>query len=372
MIYLDYAGLGIPREDALRQEYEYKLALSKDPSLEFKYFDIIEKNKKHLCKKFFHTENHMLSYVRNTTEGLTITSNVVPIQEGDEVLISSLEHRSADNSWEYICEKKGAKLIKVNILPSDDAATIVKKYKKLTSEKTKVIFCSHIDRNFGILFPVKELSKLAVKNNAFMIVDGAQAVGLIDVNLDELDCSIYVCSFHKWCQMPVAMGAMLCKKSISHSLGRLYVGEKRLEEESVEEKDFGTDELGTRNVALEMCIPMLIDHQYQRPDNNVFQYFIQKLEGISDVVKIISHFENAGRGFIVVDMIDNNDNLEDVLFKEYGIMIGRIKKAGKIYLRFSFDNYTQKNEIHILIEALKDIARNHVKIGCVNPSATLF
>ena len=361
MIYMDYAGLGIPREDALRQEYEYKLALAKDPSLEFKYFNIIEQNKLHLAKKIFHTSDYMVSYVRNTTEGLTITSNVVPLSAGDEVVSSSLEHRSADNSWEYICEKKKAKYIKVQIEPKDDPETIVNKYKAAVTDKTKVVFCSHVDRNFGIVFPVQELSKLAKEKNAYMVVDGAQAVGLIDVNLDELDCSIYICSFHKWCRMPVAMGAMLSKKSITHELGRLYVGEQRLEDEKVEDKDFGTDELGTRNVALEMCIPLLFDNPKANDRNNteVFEYFLQELMEISDIVNVVSYIQNDGRGFIVVDVLNNNDNLEDELFLTYGIMIGRVKKNTKIYLRFSFDRSTQKNEIHLLIEALKDIARNH-------------
>lgn len=357
MIYLDHAGLGIPREDALRQEYEYKLAMSKDQSLEFKYFDIIEKNKKYLSKKFFHTENYMISYVRNTTEAITITSNVIPLQSDDEVVMSSLEHRSADNTWEYICKKKKANLIKVNISPLDDSNTIINKFAEKITNKTKVVFCSHIDRNFGIIFPIKELSNLAHAKDAYMIVDGAQAVGLIDVNLDELNCSIYVCSFHKWCKMPVAMGAMISKKEITSRLGRLYVGERRLDEEKVEEKDFGTDELGTRNVALEMCIPLLFESVKDNNDNSVFTYFLQKLDSISDVVKVISYIHNNGKGFIVVDVLNNNDNLQEVLYKEYGIMVGRIFKDGKYYLRVSFDPNTQKNEIHIFIEALKDIAR---------------
>ena len=84
-----------------------------------------------------------------------------------------------------------------------------------------------------------------------------------------------------------------------------------------------------------------------------------KSGSISQVVEVISYIHSNGKGFIVVDMIDNNENLQDILFNEYGIMIGRIKKDNKIYLRFSFNDSTQKNEIHILIEALKDIARNH-------------
>ncbi len=361
MIYMDYAGLGLPRQDALRQEYEYKLALSMDPSLEFKYVDIIERNKKNISRKFFHTENYMVSYVRNTTEGITIASNVIPLKDGDEVVLSSLEHRSADNSWEYMCEKKKAKLIKVSINPNDTAEKIVEKFKAAVTEKTKVVFCSHIDRNFGIVFPVKEISKVAYSVNAYSVVDGAQAVGLVDVNLDDLDCSIYICSFHKWCRMPVAIGALLCKNSITHNLERLYVGERRLDEEDIKEKDFGTDELGTRNVALEMCLPMLIDiNPSDNNHDNVYNYFVQKLQSISHIVKIISSIENDGRGFIVVDVLDINENLQDLLFDDYGIMIGRILKDGKFYLRFSFDWTTQKNEIHILIETLKDIVRNHI------------
>lgn len=360
MIYMDHAGLGLPRQDALQQEFEYKLALSMDPSLEFKYVEIIERNKKNISRCFFHTNQYMLSYVRNTTEGITIASNVIPLNEGDEVVLSSLEHRAADNSWEYICEKKKAKLIKVSVSPNDSSNQIVEKFKNAITNKTKVVFCSHIDRNFGIIFPIKEISKLAENVNAYSVVDGAQAVGLIDVNLDELNCSIYICSFHKWCRMPVAKGAMLCKNSITHDLERLYVGERRFEEENVKEKDFGTDELGTRNVALEMCLPMLIDTETENVGENVYNYFMQKLKSISHIVSITSSIENNGRGFIVVDVLNNNDNLQKVLFDDYGIMIGRILKEGKIYLRFSFDRTTQKNEIHILIEALKDISRNYV------------
>lgn len=360
MIYMDHAGLGLPRQDALQQEFEYKLALSMDPSLEFKYVEIIERNKKNISRCFFHTNQYMLSYVRNTTEGITIASNVIPLNEGDEVVLSSLEHRAADNSWEYICEKKKAKLIKVSVSPNDSSNQIVEKFKNAITNKTKVVFCSHIDRNFGIIFPIKEISKLAENVNAYSVVDGAQAVGLIDVNLDELNCSIYICSFHKWCRMPVAKGAMLCKNSITHDLERLYVGERRFEEENVKEKDFGTDELGTRNVALEMCLPMLIDTETENVGENVYNYFMQKLKSISHIVSITSSIENNGRGFIVVDVLNNNDNLQKVLFGDYGIMIGRILKEGKIYLRFSFDRTTQKNEIHILIEALKDISRNYV------------
>lgn len=362
MIYMDYAGLGLPRQDALRQEYEYKLALSMDPSLEFKYVDIIERNKKNISRRFFHTENYMVSYVRNTTEGITIASNVIPLEAGDEVVLSSLEHRSADNSWEYMCEKKKAKLIKVPVNPDDTAEVIIEKFKSAVNEKTKVVFCSHIDRNFGIIFPIKEISQIADSVNAYSVVDGAQAVGLVDVNLEKLDCSIYICSFHKWCRMPVAMGALLCKNNITHNLERLYVGERRLDEEDVKEKDFGTDELGTRNVALEMCLPMLIDvNPSDNNHDNVYDYFVQKLHSIAHIVEIVSCVENNGRGFIVVDVLNNNENLQDVLFNDYGIMVGRILKEGKIYLRFSFDWSTQKNEIHILIEALKDIARNSYK-----------
>lgn len=141
----------------------------------------------------------------------------------------------------------------------------------------------------------------------------------------------------------------------------MYVGEQRLEDEKVEDKDFGTDELGTRNVALEMCIPLLFDNPKANDRNNteVFEYFLQELTEISDIVNVVSYIQNDGRGFIVVDVLNNNDNLEDELFLTYGIMIGRVKKNTKIYLRFSFDRSTQKNEIHLLIEALKDIARNH-------------
>jgi len=361
MIYFDHAGMGIPREDALKQEFEYKLAMSRDPSLEFKYFDRIERNKKYIGRNIFGATNYMVSYVRNATEGLTIASNVLPIAKDDEIIITNLEHRAAANSWEYICRLKKAKLVIVDIAFEDSEETIFAKYEAVLTEKTKVIFCSHIDRNFGLLFPVKQLSELAKRNHAFMVIDGAQSAGLIDFNLDEIDCDIYVCSFHKWCRMPAALGVMLTNNRITHTLNRLYVGERRLAEEKPEEKDFGTDELGTRNVALEMCLPMLVDWltEYRSASSKVVDHHMSRIGALSDKIRLLHTLTINGRGFSAVEILtDHNPAIQDVFYSDYGILLGRINYHDKCFLRISYDHDTTESDFHILFEALKDYARN--------------
>jgi selenocysteine lyase/cysteine desulfurase len=360
MIYFDHAGLGIPREEGLRQEYEYKFALSRDPSLEMKYFEIIDRDKAYISKHIFGATNYSVSYMRNATEALTITSNVVPITADDEVIISDLEHRAGVNSWEYICKKKNAKLITISIDNNDTDEAIVKKYAKAISKKTKVMFCSHIDRNFGIIFPIKKLSALAKEHDVLMVIDGAQATGLIDYKLDEIDCGIYVSSFHKWCRMPTALGIMLTRKDLLDKLDRLYVGEKRLSEEDVKSKDFGTDELGTRNVSLEMCLPLLIDWKKEEKKNNqeVINSFLDRLKSMPDTVSVVKILNSDGRGFVVLDVVDSNcADMQKAFFDQYGIMIGRVFNKGKYYIRVSFGTTTKESDCNILIAALKNYAR---------------
>ena len=361
MIYLDHAGIGIPLEDILNQEYRYKVAMSRDPSLEFKYTDSIERNKQYISNEIFGATDYMVSYIRNTTEGLTIASNVLPIVETDEIIITNLEHRSAANSWEYICKLKKAKLVIVDIAYDDTDEDICKKYLEVITARTKVIFCSHVDRNFGIIFPIYKLSEIAFSNNAFMVIDGAQAVGLIDINLDEIKCSIYICSFHKWCRMPAALGVMLTRNNITHSLNRLYVGERRFVEESPDEKDFGTDELGTRNVALEMCLPLLVEWltSAKKEFNNTVDCHLLKLESISKEIKILHSLNKNGRGFSSVEILTyNRADIQDVFFRDYGILLGRINYNNKTFLRVSYDHDTTDSDFHILIEAIKDYVRN--------------
>ena len=352
--YFDYAGLGKARKDIIRLEKKYKIAISNHPLKEDEFLEKIENQKDLIKKNLFFGENYQLSYTRNTTEALTIITNSLELHENDEIIISSLEHRSVVNSWELVCLKKKCilKIAEVDFDYTDEQ--IVDAYLNKVTDKTKVIFCPHIDRNYGIIFPVKKLSEFSIKRNIYMIIDGAQAAGLISIDLDDINCSIYIGSFHKWFNFPSALGFMLVKTNLITSLSRLYVGGKRFKDQNLIEKDFAGDELGTRNVSLEMCVPKakrLVEGNNRHIKK--INYLITQLKGFKESIKILNYINVKGRGFITIQFLNVNENLEKLFYEKYNLIVGRVIKNNKYYIRISYDLYTTANDIRYLLKAIR-------------------
>ena len=362
--YFDYAGLGIARKDIIRLEKKYKMAMANSPLKEDEYLRIIDSQKELIKNKLFSADKYQISYTRNTTESITIIINSIELKENDEIIISSLEHRSVVNSWELACLKNKSKLRVAEINFDYTEEQIIESFSKEINDNTKVIFCPHIDRNYGIIFPVKELASLAKEKDICIIIDGAQAAGLIAINLDEINCDVYVGSFHKWFNFPAALGFMLVNKNLISKLSRLYVGGKRFADEKLIDKDFAGDELGTRNVALEMCLSKakrcVEGNKYHI---NKINNLISKLKEFKNELKILNYINIQGRGFITIEVLNCKNNmkkifLEKLFFEKYNIIIGRVIKNNNYYIRISYDIHTTKRDIKYLLKSLRKYVSN--------------
>ena len=354
IMYYDYAGLGVPLSEVLTKEYEYKIQMANNPTLEKEYENQIEFEKEKILNNFFRAKGYRISYVRNATEGTTIIANSLKLRNGDEILISNLEHRSSVNTLYLVCEKGNCSIKEVIISPSDTSRTILRKFENAISKKTKVIFISHVDRNFGIIFPVKEISALAAVYNLISIIDGTQAVGLIDVNLNDINCDVYICSFHKWCCLPPACGAILAKERIYNKFDRLYVGGERLGKKRIQDREFGGYELGTRNIALEMCLPMILCPK-ESSENWVDEYIQGILEQYDDI-SLVSSIRSNGYGFFVLCTSQtNNFDFCETLAERYNIFVGKVFKYNNEFLRISYMPHISKNDINNLFTAIQNI-----------------
>ncbi|MFZ1291833.1 MAG: cysteine desulfurase [Melioribacteraceae bacterium] len=138
-------------------------------------------------------------FVRGATEGINLVSNSLCranyFKEGDEILISYMEHHSNIVPWQLLCERKKLKLKVVPV--NDNGEFIFEEYEKLLSEKTKLVSVVHISNALGTINPVKEIVKKAHEFNIPVLLDGAQAVSHVKVDVQDLDCDFYVFSGHK-------------------------------------------------------------------------------------------------------------------------------------------------------------------------------
>lgn len=157
-------------------------------------------------------------FVRGTTEGINLVAHSFGrkfLNHGDEILISHMEHHSNIVPWQIVCEMLGAKLI---IIPITDQGEIdLRVFGKLLTPKTKLVSLVHVSNSLGTVNPVKKIIEMAHRVGARVLIDGAQAIPHIPVDVQELDCDFYAFSGHK-VYGPTGIGVLYGKSSLLDEL----------------------------------------------------------------------------------------------------------------------------------------------------------
>ncbi|SUZ98751.1 uncharacterized protein METZ01_LOCUS51605 [marine metagenome] len=137
-------------------------------------------------------------YTRNTTEGINLVAHSYGRQNvgpGDDIIVSNMEHHSNIVPWQMLCEEKGANL---RVVPIDDTGEMVMdEYEKMLSSRTKLVSITHVSNALGTILPAAQIAAMAHAHGAPVLLDGAQAVPHMPVDMKELDCDFYVFSGHK-------------------------------------------------------------------------------------------------------------------------------------------------------------------------------
>ena len=157
-------------------------------------------------------DSREIVFTRSTTESINLVaaSFVRPrLETGDEILISTMEHHSNIVPWQLLCEERGATLKVIPI--DDDGEIILEEYERLLSERTKIVGVVHVSNALGTINPVREMIKLAHARGVPVLIDGAQALPHLAVDVRELDCDFFVCSAHK-AYGPTGIGALYGKR----------------------------------------------------------------------------------------------------------------------------------------------------------------
>lgn len=151
-------------------------------------------------------------FTRGTTESINLVASSFGerfIGEGDEVIVSAMEHHSDMVPWQLVCGRKGAK---VKYIPfSDEGVLDLEAYKKLFTERTRIVAVNHVSNTLGTVNPVEEIIKIAHSHDVPVLIDGAQSVAHIAVDVQALDCDFYCFSGHKM-YAPMGVGVMYGKR----------------------------------------------------------------------------------------------------------------------------------------------------------------
>ncbi|MFN8570886.1 MAG: aminotransferase class V-fold PLP-dependent enzyme [Gemmatimonadaceae bacterium] len=154
---------------------------------------------------------------RSTTEGMNWVAQGLGLVSGDHVLTTDQEHPGGRSGWDYVARKYGVVIDTVAISPAEhDANRIIDQFAKAITPRTRVVVFSHLLTSTGLRMPVSELTALARTRGCRSVIDGAQAVGGIAVDVKALGCDVYVTSGHKWLLAPPGTGLLY----LSNDIGR--------------------------------------------------------------------------------------------------------------------------------------------------------
>ena len=171
------------------------------------------------AQKFINApHSHEIIFVRGATEGINLVAQTfgrARVQSGDEVLITAMEHHSNIVPWQILCDEKGAKLRVAPI--NDQGELLLDEFAKLLGPRTKLAAVTHVSNALGTINPLKRMIELAHAQNVPVLVDGAQAVPHMKVDVQALDCDFYAFSGHK-VYGPTGIGVLYGKSALLEAM----------------------------------------------------------------------------------------------------------------------------------------------------------
>jgi isopenicillin-N epimerase len=158
-----------------------------------------------------------LALTQNATVGMNLVANGIDLQAGDEILQTDQEHIGGKSGWEMRARRHGAIWHSVQLpMPPNDPDEIIRRFSAAINVNTRVLAIPHQTSMLGLVLPVSDLIRVARAEghpNIFIVLDGAQSVGQIDVDVHALDCDAYFFSPHKWLLAPPGCGALYIRRS---------------------------------------------------------------------------------------------------------------------------------------------------------------
>jgi cysteine desulfurase/selenocysteine lyase len=206
-------------------------------------------------------------FTRGTTEGINLVASSFGrkyLKEGDEVLISAMEHHSNIVPWQLICEQTGAHL---KVIPVNEKGEIIMEaYDRLLNDRTKIVSIVHISNTLGTINPVKEIIDKAHARNIPVLVDGAQSIPHQKIDVQALDADFFVFSAHKMLG-PTGMGILYGKESWLNAMPPYHGGGEMIKTVTFEKTTFNElpfkFEAGTPDIAAAVGLHAAINYMEQ-------------------------------------------------------------------------------------------------------------
>lgn len=316
------------------------------------------------------THPHEVIFTSGTTESINLVAfsfGETFLQKGDEIIISGMEHHSNIVPWQLLQKRKGIVLRIIPVL--DNGALDMLAFKSLFNQRTKLVSVTHISNVLGTINPVDEIIETAHKLNVPVLIDGAQAVQHLEVDVTKLDCDFYAFSGHKL-YGPTGIGILYGKEKWLQQMEPYQGGGEMIQTVTFEETTFNElpykFEAGTPNFTAAIGLAAAVEYiqtiglkQIKTYEDNLYSYAFEKLMGLGNITiygtapqrgSLISFLLNGIHPFDAGSLLDKMGIAVRTGHHCAQPLMDRFKIPGTI--RASFGMYNTTREVDNLVEGL--------------------
>lgn len=325
-------------------------------------------------QQFIHARSHReIVFTRGTTESINLVAASFCqrfLHPYEEVIVSGMEHHSNIVPWQLACERVGAKL---KVIPFNDEGVLdLRAYENLFSVRTRLVACNHVSNTLGTINPVKQITDIAHSHNVPVLIDGAQAVAHMPVDVQQIGCDFYCFSGHKM-YAPMGVGVMYGREELLNDLPPYQGGGEMIQDVTFEKTTYNElpfkFEAGTPSVGDVLGLGAAIDFLHEvgfdyivRHEEELMRYAFDKLSQIPHIrfygtapnrTGVISFLVGDCSSYDVGTLLDKvgvavrtGHHCTQPIMDRYGI-------SGTV--RASFACYTTQADIDALVAGLQRI-----------------
>lgn len=339
---------------------EFLQLLNQDVSFQYReVFNTLRKRSLSQLAEFVGADEDEIGITRNTSESNCMIVHGLDLKPGDEVIIWEQNHYSNREAWQSQAKRLGF-VVKKIVLPANPKTIqeLIDPFEKAITPKTKLISFSHVSNLSGLALPAKEICSMATAKGVITLVDGAQSLGAVTINVHDIGCTFYSASMHKWMMGPYENGVLYVHKEYFTRVWPNVIGGGWHESKTV---DANLCVLGQRNESSPAALPDMIAFHTTIGRKNIEQRVVQlnnylkaQLQKHVPKATLVTPLAPAFSGGVTIFTVAGKAATEvfEKLYTTYGVAgapSGGVRLSPHIYNTMADIDYT--------VNAIKEIAR---------------
>ena len=361
--YLNHGSFGACPRKIMDEYFKLQLELENQP-IDFLANNITTtlKTSRESLSKYIDCSREDVVFFPNPSTAINMVAKSLTLRKNDEVLTTTHEYGALVKMWRFICDKASANYIEHSpFLPLDSKSNFLELFLNNITDRTKIIFISHITSATGLKFPIKEICNEARKRGIVSIIDGAHAPGHIDLSIRDINPDIYVGACHKWMMSPKGASFLYASKKMQNCLKPLVIS-WGWDSEIISDSQFidHHEWQGTNDISQYLIIPYVIDflneNKWKEVSNDCKKLNLESRLRLLDLFDKKPFCNNSLEWLGQMSSIQiPNCNVEDLYdyLKSKKIEVPIIEWEHRKILRISIQAYNNEEDIDRLIKYLK-------------------